>query len=392
MPLSSLLRRWAAILLAACLQAVHATPAPLATGLTLTHIAQDRWRADYSFAEPVSAIELGAPAGPYRKQAWHILTPGVTLAGEGDAEFLRSTAPLRTLSVEVQAYGQFSEGQYSPIDRFSDGGWNFYLGFLYGSAGGPGAARPMDVTLALRGLPGETVIAPSRPGTELEGYAYFGPQKPVRVGMADVIVDPQAPAWLRETVLDTSAKVSQYYESALGRSLRERPLIAVAVVDFEGVPGSLNIKGGAVGGAIAYRMAGRGLVEDHPKKRVHIARLVAHEMAHLWQMNVSRGGVGGDQPWVHEGGAEALMLEAVRATGIVTPESASQYGQALLDECARLKGDVHVYRGYYACGYTRFHAYPMAPVPLWRAMLRRTEESGEVYSEAMIRALVAGAP
>lgn len=379
----------AGLLLAALMGTARAaTPAPLQTGLTLTHIAADKWRADYVFAEPVTAIELGAQVGSYRKQAWRPLTPGVELVADGDSEGLRSAQPLTTLSVEISPHDAFDEGNYAPINRFSNGGWNVYLGFLHGTLAQGGRERTMDVALHLQGLPGETVIAPARPGTELAGYAYFGPQKPVRMGNANVIIDPQAPAWLREVLDETTAKVSQFYEQAFEREMVDVPLISVALVGFDGASGSISIKGGAVGGGIAYRLQGAGLVEDHPKKRALMARLVAHEMAHLWQLNLARGGIGGDDAWVHEGGAEAVMLEALRATGIFTAEASDQYAQELLSECDQLKDDVTVNRGLYACGFKRFQGYAMAPVPLWRAMIARSESSGEFYSESMIRAIL----
>jgi hypothetical protein len=246
----------------------------------------------------------------------------------------------------------------------------------------------MDVALRLHGLPGESVVAPARPGTELAGYAYFGPHPPSRMGNVDVIIDPQAPAWLREVLDDTTAKVSRFYAQAFQRPLTGTPLISVAVVGFDGAPGSISIKGGAVGGGVAYRLQGAGLVEDHPRKRALLAQLVAHEMAHVWQGNLSRGGIGESDAWIHEGGAEAIALEALRATGLITEEASAQYAQRLLTECEQLNDDLTANRGLYACGFRRFHGYAMAPVPLWRAMMASSEGSGEFYSEPMIRAIL----
>lgn len=368
---------------------VHAaTPAPLHTELTVTHVAAEKWRADYVFAEPVTILELGPQVGLYRKQAWNILTPGVTLTAHEENESLHSTMPLTKLSVEISRYDDFDMAQYAPINHFSDNGSDFYLGFLYGTLSQGRHERSMEVALHLRGLPGETVIAPRRPGTDLAGYAYFGPGKPVRMGNADVIVDPHAPAWLRDTITDTTAKVSQFYEQAFQRKLTDTPLISVALTGFDGAPGSISIKGGAVGGGVVYRLQGQGLIEDHPKRRAYIASQVAHEMAHVWQTNLARGGIGENEPWVHEGGAEAIMLEAMRSTGLFTAEMADQYAQKLLKECEQLKDDVTVYRGLYACGFKRFHGYAIPAVPLWRAMMTRSEDSGEVYSESMIQTLL----
>ncbi|NQD37734.1 hypothetical protein HPT27_11920 [Permianibacter sp. IMCC34836] len=369
-----------------------ADPAPLRTELTLTHIATDKWRADYVFAEPVTAIELGPQIGTYRKQAWRLLTNGVDLVVQDNNESLRSNKPLTQLSVEISRYSNFELDQYAPINHFSDGGADFYLGFLYGSLGQSEHKRDMAVTLHLQGLTGETVLAPSKPGADLAGYAYFGPSKPARMGNANVIIDPLAPAWLRDTIADTTAKVSQFYEQAFQRKLTDTPLISVAMIGFDGEPGSISIKGGVVGGGVVYRLQGRGLMEDHPKRRAFMAGLVAHEMAHVWQNNLARGGIGENDPWIHEGGAEAIMLEAMRATGIFTEEMADQYAQKLLKECDDLKDDVTIYRGFYACGFKRFNSYPMAPVPLWRAMLTRSEDSDESYSESMIQAILREQP
>lgn len=380
-----------ALLVACGGQAGAAAPAPLRTELSLTHVAANKWRADYRFAEAVTAIDLGAQVGPYRKTAWRLLTPGVKLVAKGDSEGIHSARPLKRLSVEIEAYDGFTEGQYAPLARFSDGGADFYLGFLHGALSQGGRERRMAVALRLKGLKGETVIAPIKPGDDLSGYAYFGPQKPARMGNVDVILDPLAPAWLRETLEETTAKVSQFYERAFQRKLSSTPLISVAVIGFDGPPGSFNYKGGVAGGGIAYRLQGRGFVDDHPKKRSYIASLVAHEMAHIWQVNLARGGIGERDPWIHEGGAEAIMLEALQATGIFTAEARDQYAQKLLAECERLKDDVASYRGFYACGFKRFNGYSIAPVPLWRALMDRSESSGEFYSEAMLRAVLATA-
>ncbi|QPF75018.1 hypothetical protein G8A07_20260 [Roseateles sp. DAIF2] len=381
---------FAGLLLAALIGTVHAAaPPPLRTKLTLTHVAADKWRADYLFAEPVTAIDLGAQIGPYRKMAWRPLTPGATLVADKDRESIRSAEPLTRLSVEISAYDGFDVGHYAPIDRFSDGGWDFYLGFLHGALSQGGRKRTMDVALRLKGLSGETVIAPIKPGGDLAGYAYFGPQEPVRMGNVDVIIDPKAPAWLREVLEETTAKVSRFYEQAFQRKLSATPLISVAVVGFDGGPSSFNIKGGVAGGGIAYRLQGGGLVYDHPKKRSYFASLVAHEMAHVWQVNLARGGIGENDSWIHEGGAEAIMLDALQATGIFSAEARDQYAQKLLKECEQLKDDLTVYRGFYACGFKRFHGFAIAPLPLWRAMMDSSEASGELYSEPMLRAILA---
>lgn len=46
------------------------------------------------------------------------------------------------------------------------------------------------------------------------------------------------------------------------------------------------------------------------------------------------------------------------------------------------------YDGIYACGLLRFDQLGVGIAPLWRAMMQATEVKGDVYSGAMIEALV----
>ncbi len=363
----------------------------LPTRLTLTHTATDTWRADYVMAEPVTAIDFGAAAQvlEFRKKAWRVLTPGVTLV-ERDGKELASAGgkPFTTLSVEIGTYKPFAQGSYAAINRFSDGGSAFYLGFLQGMVhqDGSGAERDMLPTLTMHGLAGETVLWPTLRTPDLDGYAYFGPAKP-GAGLTNLILDPQTPNWLAQVMIETSAKVSQYYTTAFGRTL-ERPvpiLIAVGGFDSSG----FSMKGGALGGQVVYRVEGNSLKKDSPAMRDMVRMIVAHEMAHIWQRNVLRGGVGEGEPWIHEGGAESLAIAALEHSGIWSAPQARQHADKLLAECGQLDHAVLSYRGWYACGFQRFHDYPLASPQLWKAMMAATEQSGAVYSSTMIETILA---
>jgi len=128
---------------------------------------------------------------------------------------------------------------------------------------------------------------------------------------------------------------------------------------------------------------------DHPKLREYATLNVAHEMAHIWQMAVSRGGMRGDQgPWIHEGGAEAMALDALLQTGIWSEESAGAYRAKQAAKCETLGGAVDTYDGIYACGLVRFDKLGIGIVPLWRSMMEATEAKGDAYSQEMIDTIV----
>jgi hypothetical protein len=380
----------AAVLICAA-PSLHARPQPaLALTADVSHVARDSWRVDYQFAHPVSAIAFDA-VGDYRASAWKLRTPGLRLVATAEGERIeaRNGKPFSKASIDITTFDGQPPKTYAPFSRFTDGGVAMFLGHLQGDARQGKRTLEMAPVFRLHGMDGETVIAPppGRPADSAaqRGYAYFGPAQPAPAGSVHIILDPQTPAWVRETLLDVGARVSQYYERAYGRALRAPLLILISVSALD-APG-MSINGGAVTGQLAYRLSGKQLVSDHPKKRELLSRLVAHEMAHLWQMNVERGGVGERDPWIHEGGAEAMALDALLQTGIGTQDSVAAYRQAQTATCDKLGNAVDTYDGIYACGLVRFDKTGVDIVSLWRSMMEAAQAKGEIYSPAMIEAI-----
>lgn len=381
----------AAIVMLCQFPSLHAEMLPgLPLKVDVRHVANDKWRVDYQFTQPVTAITMPTVAD-YRQRAWKILTPGMRLEAVGEQDVIAATSgkPFMAASVEITTFDGFAPKDYASFTRFTDGGTAIYLGHLQGEARRGKQKYEMQTDIKLTGLPKENVIAPplnrQMPGGA-RGYAYFGPAQAVSAGGTKILMDPETPPWARETVLDAGAKLSQYYETAYQRALRDELLIMVAISGFD-APG-LSMKGGAVMGQLSYRFEGKALVGDHPKKRDYLARLVAHEMAHVWQMSIARGGVGPDEPWVHEGGAEAMALDGLQQTGLFSEDKVQAYRAEKTATCEKLGHSVASYDGIYACGLMRFDQLGVAIVPLWRSMMQATEVKGDVYSGAMIEALV----
>ena len=363
---------------------------PLPVRFTLTHIAADTWRADYVLAEPVTSIELGAKAGAYRSRAWRMLTPGLSLVERDGQEALTSEgAPFSRVSIEVSLFLPYAEGNYTPFDRMSDGGSDIFLGFFGGEAEQGKRTRPLRLKLRLKGLGSETVIAPHDRNPGQPSYAYFGPAHPARAGVANLIIDPTTPEWMSQLLRQTTGAITDYYAQAFERPLPYRPLVMVSVSDFDS-PG-LSMKGGAVGQQVVYRVGGRALLRGSPQAQALFKELIAHELAHVWQNNVRRGGIGGGEPWVHEGGAEAIALAGLLRTGLISQADAEAYSTKLIRECEALKGAVDTYRGTYACGFKRFTDKKTDIFRLWKAMMDASEASGEVYSGSMIEAITKSA-
>ncbi len=368
----------------------HAQEAPsLALAVDVSHVAKDKWRVDYRFSEAVTAVKL-ASVGDYRQKAWKVLTPGMRLKTEGEVDVMSSAGkPFKAASVEITTFDGLAPKAYAPFNRFSDGGTAIFLGHLHGDVQRGKQTRTMAADIRLTGLAQENVIAPPLnrrvPGAE-RGYAYFGPAHAVVSGTTRFLIDPQTPAWARETMLDAGEKAARYYEQAYLGALKDPLFIMVSVAGFE-APG-FSLKGGAVLGQLSYRFEGQQVIGDHPKKRDLVAKIVAHEMAHLWQMNVERGGVGDKDPWIHEGGAEAMALDGLLQTGLWDQEKVTAYRATQSATCEKLGNAVASYDGIYACGLARFDKLRMGIVPLWNAMIQASNAGGDVYSEKMIDAIV----
>ncbi|MES2127836.1 MAG: hypothetical protein V4463_11245 [Pseudomonadota bacterium] len=364
---------------------------PINARLHVTHLSSDKWRADYVLSEPVEAVQFD-PAGAYRAQAWRVLTPGMSLEKRDEQERISAGGKRFTaFSVEISLYLPYDLDKYTAFDRFSDGGTDIFLGFLAGSARQGSQERALSLGIQLTGLPDETVIAPMSKNPEEPDYAYFGPAKPVPFGVATIILDPQIPAWLVPEIQQASARVATYFDQAWQRKLASPPLI---LISLDPLPSKgLSVKGGTFENKIVYRLGGDALQrQGNPVVRRYIVELIAHELSHLWQRNVARGGVGEGEPWVHEGGAEALAVAALEGTGLFTKAEGDAYAAKLFDECAQLQGSVASYRGFYACGFKRFRDYHTDVLALWKNMMNRTEASGEVYSQKMIESLLTPDP
>lgn len=370
--------------LAGCLAlaALGAAAAELTGTLSLTQTGAARWVAEYRFDEPVARLRLEPTGTDFRHASWRVLTPGVKLEREGDADVLAAERKLDTLRIEIDAYDAYDHAHYVPMDRYGDGGADLYLGYFDAEAADGPAPRALVLReLKLTALPGRRALAPARGAGLPSMYAYFGPAQPQPAGRMDMIVDPRTPDWIRARLAAVSERVSGYFEEALGRALPFRPLMLIAAPDLE--RNGVSVKGGALGNQVVYRLEGKRLTEDSAATRNVLTYMIAHEMAHIFQANVRRGGIGPDHPWIHEGGAEALALEALRATGLLSAAEADQFAAKLRQECAALHGDVSSRRGAYACGFVRFSAGGRSASAQWRRLQAATEASGRSYDPAM---------
>ncbi|NHK27376.1 M1 family metallopeptidase [Parvularcula flava] len=106
------------------------------------------------------------------------------------------------------------------------------------------------------------------------------------------------------------AVLNDYYKGVLGGELSTRP--ELYMLYDAGRPGQISIEGDSVRGQALIRFIGGGLGEVGQEAQRRVLENIAHEMAHLWQLE--RQGVGTAPDWLHEGGAQAIGLESLFIT------------------------------------------------------------------------------
>lgn len=367
----------------------HAAEPPVRATVTLVHANDTSWRAEYRLSETVDAIELGPKIVEYRATAWTLKTPGESLASDAGGESIRGEKPFDRAVVEIRDYAPWAHDQYIPIDRHSDGGHAFYLGHLMGSVRQGKRERNLLVTFELVGRSGEHVLLAEQANEDKGTYAYFGPQQPTDAGAVRLVVDPQTPRWIRDTIERVVGPVSSWYQQALRRAWRAPPLVIIGAGRFD-EPG-FSIKGGALPGELFFRIAGVQAASETPKLRAMFEQLVAHELGHVWQELVRRGGFADDtETWIHEGGAQALSLAALEGSMLWDAATVAAFKAKLHGECVQIREaqangkDTDASREAYTCGYERFAALPLDTIKLWKRLLEETERTGAPYSAAMI--------
>ena len=381
--------------LAALAGPAAAQPAFVAAEVVLTRLGPDRWEADYTFDTPISELDLGPPAVEYRAQAWRVATPGVRLETRDGHERLVAADSARTrIRVLVDRYTEFAHDRYAPLIPFSDGGAALYLGYFTGVPTVPEGQMGADYRFRFAGLPGEHVLPPA--GDRSDAYVHFGPQEPVASEHARLVVDPGAPAWLGETLLGVTAAVAGVFDEGLGGGLTVPPLVLVGAGELDAAEG-MSVKGGAVGGQFVMLLRGRGLREETAGKRAAFERLVAHELAHLWQVETYRDAYHPAEPWLHEGAAEAMAVHALVASGVWTAGGGAAFAERAAAQCltvlegATLADAVRQGRGaaVYPCGFGLYWSDAADPLTLWSRLVERVR-AGESYTHATLERVLAG--
>jgi len=207
-----------------------------------------------------------------------------------------------------------------------------------------------------------------------------------------VLIDPATPEWLRLVFMESIARTTSVFTRELERDLACKPFVFIAAGELMSID-SFSVKGGAIAGeSVQYSVKGKALLTHDDDVRSMMQRLMSHELAHLWQQNMVDEPPSIEEPWIFEGAAEAMALQALVAAGLWEDKLLQAYAAAYARQCreglegksiadAVAAGD---YMVVYPCGFNEFSRDGQSAFELWKLMTLQAVEQDRGYSQALL--------
>lgn len=342
---------------------VAAVPAPAAVvEVRVTHSRPDHLHVEYTFPEATSEIVFARPS-PTVRTNWAPATPGVKLFPD------HATAPsaMREWTFDLVVDEIQPEKDYRNFYRFTDRGLLFYTGHLAARS----VTQPRESTrgeLTFVSAPDERIVARGQPRDtqaklpmNADGtYVYFGTLTPSETSDFVGVVDQGFPPALRARIDEVLPRFFAFFSNGLGRpeSAEEKPLLFATYHERTGRGWDMG------GGVMPPRVVNFDFgIAKQPsaEARVEIEKILAHEIAHLWNADLYSGEDELHETWMKEGSADALAARALlEAKAINQSDYRWRFSDALnlcllaLDEGEPLSASRRPGRSrdYYTCGMT----------------------------------------
>lgn len=255
------------------------------------------------------------------RDAWRVLTPGVSLDGRS----LTAETPFDTVDIALTPDAAEVDRNYMGLTRIGAGH------VVYG----PGLAiEGVETRLVLEPVQGEVGLPTETP---IRGYAYLGPsdaviESPVGVTVAGANMPPGLAQRLESGFL----RALDAYGVLLDRPLPYRPML-LASVDS---PGPTFFRGDVTdGGVISVRFHGDVWQNPPASEMAGVDLFVLHEAFHLWNGHLADPADGDTAPWLHEGGAEYGALKTATALGLLDADQGREQLARRLNGCRRILGE-----------------------------------------------------
>jgi hypothetical protein len=384
----------------------HVEAEQLEPHVELELVELGRWRVTYHLEQPAERLRFWRAANWFREASWTVQTPGYELTRDGNSQILAVTeggTATDTIVVEVASHAEPMVGEFRPMLVFSDGAAAFYTGHLYvrDTASESSEGAPYLETLAIRtpeaiefALLGDVIRGgdatwwtdPHGSGT----YVYFGTPdvgiEPYGNESMMLIADAGLPDVIQDEMQRLFPQLFEMLAASFEINLPWRPMIIAAWE--EGHEGGHHWEGGVRPGVI-YMGIGGGrwdMSDDGPF--LDLAHFVAHEASHFWNATLIRNA--SNEPWVHEGSADAFADLLLHRLGLIDAEGLRGRQETAINRClSTLDGEAlrgaeerHSRWVHYSCGYL-VSIWSEAVVDsadlfaIWAALLARVGESGD---------------
>lgn len=384
------------------------------------HANGQMWLVRYDVDEPVEGLLFQRQRNQFRSRTWTGMNGGAMVASQRGVEVIAGREPLRTFEFLVRPYFGETQKDYEFFVRYSDGGTIVYTGHLsaipVNCAGdcrvnSPEGIGTYKITYEFIPRAGEHVLIDGAPSTgplhwDEEGlgrFVYFGRQLPVTRAGYSYLGDSNSPDWVVAEIDRLTLPLMQYYGNRTGYQLGRLPLIFLSFDPYSG----WGARGGVLPGQVQLSIGGSEWRSKSNEHTDRFRRLLAHELAHLWNGDLFQNAGEDGQSWMHEGGAEAFALRALRDGGHMTESRYRSLHTEAINECTSgLSGSALVesdafrrFQNYYTCGTAinllaeRMTAGRQSSLfSLWGEIFRRTAGSNRYSSHVFFRAVQDNAP
>jgi hypothetical protein len=360
--------------------------------VSIERLTAQTWRVNWSFDKPVDRYRVYPPNLSFRDRSWKLISKGFVINETPEGGVVSADGQgFDGFAIEFEGDSDFDPKTYVPVLPYSGGGAAIYTGHFSGDAYIDSEWLATPTTFHLTGLENEATLLPSWTSESSPTYVYFGEQKPQESDHVVMVIDPQMPSWLRETFTDSVPPTVSVFSERLGLALHHKPLVLVAAGELEDFEG-YSVKGAGLEGQFTIMLRGKDLLTESDEQRKMFQKMIAHELFHVWQNEMPGGAFNPEQPWLHEGSADALAVAGLVEAGVWSDSDSELFHQQQKQSCAdALAGsDLSSAAGegnwtaIYSCGYLEFVRDGIDPFELWQKLTQAAVAAGSPYTQEML--------
>jgi len=309
--------------------------------------------ATFVLSKPTQRLRF-PEGGDMRRLSWR---PGDSAKMAGDGQSITFAQPVRSFTVELRPDvkdGQFDR-RYIPVMPLNGGrAAAVYADYLLPRDGGV-------VRIAGEGVAFGRRVKDRRPvwgANDATTYLLVGTADVKSSEAYAITLDSQLPPWVAVALPKRVEAIMELYASKFASRPSHKPWI---VAGYEPTDASDRppLWADVSGHMVRLSLAGTQWQQEDAGQAYLLDVFVAHELAHLWNNGLWQ--TAADQPnWLHEGGAQAVALDALRTLSGDQERYASEVSAAFrgclstngrsLQEKTSRGGGTH-----YDCGAALFH-------------------------------------